>query len=192
VIQRKLGLCVFSNQVICKVHKYYACFHVPFQITVLLYGGLKSQFQIWQYFLRIFLQKLGWSHFVLGIFGPLAAIWKSAVNDEWIHLRKDYKEDTCTCARTWCSNWWKHNQMVALIKETLWWTTPWNPLLSHLFAVRVYSFLWFLSDVMKPFIKLLWYHYISRWFYFRIFRARQSAGNSTPSKLNNLTLLFKI
>jgi hypothetical protein len=35
-----------------------------------------------------------------------------------------------------------------------------------------------------------WYHYILRWSNFRVFCALQSAWNSTPSKLNNLTVFL--
>jgi hypothetical protein len=33
---------------------------------------------------------------------------------------------------------------------------------------------------------LLWYHFISRWFNFRVFRAMISARNLSPATLNNL------
>ena len=39
-------------------------------------------------------------------------------------------------------------------------------------------------------VRCLWYHYISRWFNFRVFCARQSVRNSTPSKLNNLKVFL--
>jgi hypothetical protein len=37
---------------------------------------------------------------------------------------------------------------------------------------------------------LLWYHYISRWFNFRVFRATSTARKSTPVKLNHLTIFL--